>query len=76
MSLQQDWYSFVPAINKRYRTLTRRNSLSELTLFRSNSKVDESGERFLAHVVCIGRLDELLKVDIFTAGCWSPSNPT
>jgi hypothetical protein len=38
--------------------------------------VDEYCERFSAHVVRIGRLDELLKVNIFTAGLLEPSNPT
>ena len=81
MSLQHDqlvldWYSFVQAIKKHYMTLTRCNSLGDLTLLRSNNMVDEYCERFSAHVVRIGRLDELLKVNIFTAGLLKPSNPT
>ena len=62
-----DWAYFARCVNERFGPPTRRNALGELASLRKTGMIDDYTEHFLAHVACVGPLDEQ-QVNIYTAG--------
>ena len=62
---------FARCVNERFRPPTWGNPLGELASLRKTGTVDDYTEHFLAHVACVGPLDEQ-QVNIYTAGLLEP----